>query len=348
MIPHALLTELATRIEKVITRSLSRLPKKRKTLEVWRYVIYNIAVMKYDIDENLKGLAKLRQPMNGAFFAIANTILRPFYRLLKGKDILYEKLCVDSPYGKVRIHLIRKKELTYPLPCIIYYHGGAFMRRAAPHHYRNAKSYALNCDCAVAFVDFCLAPKNRSTRIEGQCLAAYEYLIENESACRLDGRRFMIAGDSSGGFLALKTIKLLRNDEKPLPLCNMLLYPLIYGLEDTLSVQKYTDTPVWDSTILPKLWEKYLDGDYEWVKPEEVAMPTYMEIAEFDCLHDADVRFCRQLEEVGAPVEMVLTERTLHGYDAVDYALTRQCLERRFAFIRKHLHAADGEKNELL
>lgn len=129
-----------------------------------------------------------------------------------------------------------------------------------------------------------------------------------------------------------------------MPLCNMLLYPLIYGLEDTLSVQKYTDTPVWDSTILPKLWEKYLDGDYEWVKPEEVAMPTYMEIAEFDCLHDADVRFCRQLEEVGAPVEMVLTERTLHGYDAVDYALTRQCLERRFAFIRKHL----GEKNELL
>lgn len=295
---------------------------------------------KYEIDPALHGLAKLHQPMNNAYFAVANLVLRPFKRILKEHGCDYKRIQFDGTYGRVKIHLIRPTELEGKLACIVYYHGGAFMRQAAPHHYKNARRYALNCRCALAFVEFCLAPKNRSTRIEGQYLEAYGYLVNHADELGLDGA-FMTAGDSSGGFLAIKVIKLARQSGLPLPKCNMLLYPLIYGLEDTDSVKNYTDTPVWNSTILPEMWKRYLDDGYEWVTAKEVALPTYMEIAEFDCLHDADVRFCREIELAGAPVQTVMTKRTLHGFDAVDYDTTRACLESRYAFIKKWLIWAD-------
>lgn len=301
--------------------------------------------MKYDIDERLNKLAKLNQPMNRAYFAVANAILHPFIATLKCKGLTVRHLKFATEYGKVHVRLVRPEGQCGKLPCLVYYHGGAFMRYAAPHHYRHMRRYALKCNIAVAFVDFCLAPANRSTRIEGQCLRAYTCLLSAAEELGLDANRFMIGGDSSGGFLAIKTVKLLKKANLPLPKCNMLIYPLIYGLEDTRSVAEYTDTPVWNSTVLPKMWRLYLDDGYEWATADEVNIPTYIEIAEYDCLHDADLRFADELKAAGAEVEEVVTERTIHGYDAVDYELTEYCLERRLAFLKKYTITPDICRN---
>ncbi len=296
--------------------------------------------MKYDIDEHLLKLAKLNQPMNRLYFAVANALLHPLVHTLKGRGLRHEYLRFKTEYGKVRIHLVRDDSASGELPCMVYYHGGAFMRYAAAHHYRYIKKYAKECGCAAAFVDFYPAPRCRSTEIEGQCLSAYLYLLENAHKLSLDADRFMTAGDSSGGFLAIKTVSLLC-ERGIKPRCNMLIYPLIYGLEDTESVKKYTDTPVWNSTVIPKMWGYYLDDGYEWTTAEKVCVPTYMEIAEFDCLHDADLRFCDELEATGGYVEKLVTRRTIHGYDAVDYEVTRLAFERRRQFLQKFLIAPD-------
>ena len=297
--------------------------------------------MKYPIDERLHKLARLNQPVNRLYFLAANAVLHPFIRTLKGKGLSHRYIKFKTEYGKVRIHLIRPENTEGALPCMVYFHGGAFMRYAAPHHYRLMKIYALEGNIAVAFVDFYLAPKYKSNRIEGQCLSAYEYLWTHSDALCLDAKRFMTGGDSSGGFLAIKTIKLLKERNIPAPVCNMLIYPLIYGLEDTRSVKEYTDTPVWNSTVLPKMWKYFKDDDYVWVTADEVNIPTYMEIAEFDCLHDADLRFCEELRKAGAEVEEVMTHATIHGYDAVGYEVTQNCLEKRIKFIIRHTIAPD-------
>lgn len=48
-----------------------------------------------------------------------------------------------------------------PLPCLIDFHGGGFVFKAAPHHFALARAYATQTPCAVLFPDYRLLPEHR-------------------------------------------------------------------------------------------------------------------------------------------------------------------------------------------
>ena len=63
---------------------------------------------------------------------------------------------------------------------------------------------------------------------------------------------------------------------------------------------------------------------------------TYIETAQFDCLHDEGLLFARKLKEAGADVEINDTQGTFHGYDdAFDAQIVRKNIERRISILRK-------------
>ena len=92
----------------------------------------------------------------------------------------------------------------------------------------------------------------------------------------------------------------------------MLVYPLTDADMGTQSMRKYTDTPFWDSTYMSLMWDIYFGdqnkGAFEdktgcalkddlkkEALPMHNALPssipdTYIETAEFDCLHDEGTR----------------------------------------------------------
>jgi len=64
--------------------------------------------------------------------------------------------------------------------------------------------------------------------------------------------------------------------------------------------------------------------------------PAYIEVAEFDCLHDDGVLYAKILRDNGIPVEFHEAKGTMHGFDTVFKAPTSQMmLKKRIAYIRQ-------------
>ena len=64
--------------------------------------------------------------------------------------------------------------------------------------------------------------------------------------------------------------------------------------------------------------------------------PAYIEVAEFDCLHDDGVLYAKLLQAGGIPVEFHEVKGTMHGFDTVFKAPTSQAmLKKRTDYIQR-------------
>ena len=64
--------------------------------------------------------------------------------------------------------------------------------------------------------------------------------------------------------------------------------------------------------------------------------PAYIEVAEFDCLHDDGLLFKELLEKENIPVEYHEIKGTMHGFDTKYKAPTSiEAMNKRIAFINK-------------
>ena len=69
----------------------------------------------------------------------------------------------------------------------------------------------------------------------------------------------------------------------------------------------------------------------------EMIPDTYIELAEYDCLHDEGAEYAERLTAAGAAVTVADTRGTFHGYDiAMNARVTRESIARRIGFMRSH------------
>lgn len=132
----------------------------------------------------------------------------------------------------------------------------------------------------------------------------------------------------------------------PMPRAQMLLYPVTDRRMKTESMRKYTDTPICKRGDMEKYFRMYLPTDdltpdmIPYVSPIEAeslkGIPdTYIEVAEFDCLHDEGVELAHRLKDEGVSVELHETSGTMHGYDiAVNCSLMREYMASRLRFLK--------------
>ena len=64
--------------------------------------------------------------------------------------------------------------------------------------------------------------------------------------------------------------------------------------------------------------------------------PAYIEVAEFDCLHDDGELYAKLLKDAGIDVEYHETKGTMHGFDTMINAPTSQeMIRKRVEYMRK-------------
>ena len=125
----------------------------------------------------------------------------------------------------------------------------------------------------------------------------------------------------------------------------MLVYPVIDRRQQTNSMKKYSDTPIWNSKLNDKMWKYYL-GDklishIEYVSPIEAEnfeeIPdAYIETAEFDCLHDEGVQYAETLKSHGCNVELNQTNGTIHGFDMdLKSEITKKWIKHRVDVLKE-------------
>lgn len=306
--------------------------------------------MKYNISRDFKFIRFMTFPIVKAFVPIAEKVLGIFMKVEHSdKQVKITKHTIDTANGQIKALLYEPKNCSATAPAMVYYHGGGFIYKAAPYHYRLVKQYCVQTPCKVLLVDYRLTPKHSYPVPVNDCYSGLEWLIKNADKLNIDKETIIIAGDSAGGNLAAAVTLMARDNNLFKPCAQMLVYPVIDRRMKTVSMRKYTDTPIWNSRLSEKMWTLYLRGNddenIQYASPIEApdlsGLPaTYIETAEFDCLHDEGVEYADALKAAGNTVILNETKNTIHGFEmASKSSIVTESLKTRIRFMRNEFYS---------
>ncbi len=277
-------------------------------------------------------------------------MIRPLMKVIGGvpKDSAVETELFRVPgyrNGTVEIVMFTPKGISTPAPCLVNYHGGGFMFEPYTTHYKLALEYAKEAKCKVAFVNYRLVLDFPMPCPQYDSFEAYKWICAYSAELGIDPDRIGISGDSAGGTLAAVTCMLARDEGLMMPKFQMLLYPSLDTTYDSDSCKRFPDTPVWNSTDAVRMRplvnpnpESMPEFLYSPLKAEDFScLPlAYIEIAEFDCLHDDGINYARKLKAVGIRSYLKEIPGTMHSYDMTLQApTTRRVMHRRIRFLRR-------------
>ena len=299
--------------------------------------------MKYDIDSELKSISAYSGSMVGRLYPLLNA----GYRMQKCRpdnDVNVTQYSTDAYKGEsISTLVIEPKENSKEIPCIMFFHGGGFLMSASNAHYQIAKWYAKRACCRVIMPDYRLLPKNRYPVAIEDCYSTYLWVIENAKKLKINKDKIIAAGDSAGGNIAAAVTAMLYDRDQPLFKGVMLIYPVLDKRMVTGSMKRFSDTPIWDSNCNKMFWDMYLkDADNaKYASVSEIETldffpKTYIEVAQFDCLHDEGIEFGEKLKSQHVLVDIHETEKTCHGYESVFNSLiVKRCMDKRIEWIKE-------------
>lgn len=297
------------------------------------------------IAPELKRAAK-RVPYNRAIIRCANLYQTISLRLTAiPKKVRNRQIQVEG-YKELlcKIDIFEPANAQEKLPCLLYFHGGAFSYKASAYHKKLACIYAIAANCRVFFPDYHLAPRYPFPAAYEDGLAVYKYMMRNAEELAINKERIGLAGDSAGACLAALLCNHYEQEGLAKPCLQMLIYPATDAAMLTDSMKRFTDTPLWNSKNNQRMWSYYCKDlkaeERHKAAPMHSSLPqiipdTYIEAAEYDCLHDEGILYGEKLREAGARVTINETKGTIHGYDVnLHTSIAIRNIEERIAFLR--------------
>lgn len=292
---------------------------------------------KYPISNEF-GIYKLYKiPFNERIFENADRIMSVIPKTIKENNKINFKTKTVKSFDneKINIYIFEPKNININ-KILLYIHGGGFVYRGAKNHYNFCRKLAEEGLCTVVYVDYRLAYKYKYPIPIEDAFAAYKFILKNMKKYK----KIIIGGDSAGGCLAIDVIRKAKDLNMHIPDYLLLFYPVLDKRMNTESMKIYTDTPIWNSVLNKKMWDLYLKGDNTYMSPGEMTdvsfMPkTYIETAEYDCLHDEAIEFAERLKNNNIEVIINETKNTMHGFDIKNGKITKRIINERMELIRK-------------
>ncbi len=302
-----------------------------------RKVKFKLKINKYPINNEF-GIYKLyRIPFNEKLFENANKLMSVLPKMLKKTKKIDFKIKTIKSFDneKINIYIFKPKKVDTK-KVLLYVHGGGLVYKGSINHYEFCKRLAEENVSAVVFVDYRLAYKYKYPVPVEDSFSAYKYILKHIKKYN----KIIVAGDSAGGCLAIDVIRKAKDLNLYIPDYLLLFYPVIDKRMITKSMKEYTDTPVWNSILNKKMWDLYLDGNNSYISPGEMEdvsfMPsTYIETAEYDCLHDEAIEFAEKLKKANIEVVLNETKGTMHGFDMKNGKTTQKIINERIELIGK-------------
>lgn len=289
-------------------------------------------------------------PMSPGFVRLAQKGMKTPRLLWQDPDVRVETRRIPVTGGEIEAYVLTPNGIADPSPCLVNFHGGGFVFEGYASHYQAAMAYAKGAGCRVVYVRYRLAPKHPFPTPQEDCYAALCWVHDHAAELGIDPDRIGVGGDSAGGTLTVTSCLMARDRGAAVhPLFQLLIYPWLDGRSESESYRKYTDTPMWNATLSRKAGP-IINPDPESIplylrSPVEADSlaglpPAYVEVAEFDCLHDDGVLYARLLQDAGIPAVLHEVPGAMHGFDTVFRAPTSQrMIGQRIAYMREMFHS---------
>jgi acetyl esterase len=257
------------------------------------------------------------------------------------------ELAVPGAGGEIPVRLYLPSAAR-PLPVLLYFFGGGWVLGSRDAVDPVCRRLANATPCAVASVEYRLAPEHPFPAGLEDCYAATRRMAEQAAELDLDPGRIAVGGASAGGNLAAAVAQLARERDGPRLAFQLLVYPPLDYRAETGSMREAADPFLFGARDVAWCWSQYLaefaDGESPLASPLRAhdlhgLPPTLVITAEHDPVRDEGELYAARLVEAGVPAEVVRFDGLVHGFfsrpdrfDAAAAAQARAASSLRRAF----------------
>ena len=235
-----------------------------------------------------------------------------------------------------------------PRPCIIYLHGGGFMKGDLDSSDTNAWGYAQDTGACVVSVDYRLAPEHPHPAAFDDCYGVLCWISRDGATLGIDTSRIAVVGDSAGGSLTAALCLAARDRNGPSVAAQVLVYPCTGTDLKSPSYVENANAPGLTTKSMERYYRDYLPGredtDDPYARPDRAKdfsnlPPTFVHPAEIDPLRDDGRIYASKLALVGGEVVFREAKGMIHGFLRARLSGPAAAEEFRAecAFLRQHL-----------
>lgn len=198
-----------------------------------------------------------------------------------------------------------------PFPVVLYIHGGGWVIADRKVYDSSARALANAAGAIIVSTDYRQGPENRFPAAHDDTFAAYQWVRQNAVQFNGDPNRIAVAGESAGGNMAASIAIRARDQRVPLPVHQVLIYPVANYAFDTPSQQVNVTTKPLDTLGLLWFYDRYLstvaDGSnpvFSVLRADTTGLPSATVItADIDPLRSEGAAYAQRLKDSGVAVD---------------------------------------------
>nr|WP_090031614.1 alpha/beta hydrolase [Cellulomonas marina] len=250
----------------------------------------------------------------------------------------------------VRLVLLRPVDAPTAAPCLYHLHGGGLVTGSAYDDLAVAAQLAARAGCAVASVDYRLAPEHPFPAAVEDAYAGLVWLADAAPGLGLDPTRLVVGGISAGGGLAAATALLARDRGGPPLLGQLLVCPMLDDRDGSPSAEQMRGAGAWDADANATAWRAYLGDRYGGEDvPAHAAParatdltglpPAFLDVGSAETFRDEVVAYAERIWLAGGRAELHVWPGGFHGFDALvpDAAVSRDARRARLRWLARVL-----------
>jgi acetyl esterase len=210
-----------------------------------------------------------------------------------------------------------------PHPVLVFYHGGGWVIGDLYTHDGICRAMVNAAGCAVASVDYRLAPEFKYPVPVEDSYAGLLWVVANATRLGLDPARIAVGGDSAGGNLAAVMSLLARDRRGPRLLLQILVYPVTSYDFGTASYRENATGFVLTTEDMRWFWRHYLSREEQGremmaspIQAKSLAdlPPALVITAGCDPLRDEGEAYAARLRDAGVAVTLTRYPGMFHGF----------------------------------
>jgi acetyl esterase len=208
------------------------------------------------------------------------------------------------------------------LPVMIFFHAGGYVFGEPKGMDSFCCLIAREAGCIVASVDYRRAPEGKFPAAHDDAYAATCWIADHAGDLGIDRKRIAVAGNSSGGTLAISVASMALDRNGPKIRQMMLWYPGVGSAGDTQSMKDFSEGYFLNGGLMKWSMAHYLNSPADMQNPliqpllrEDLSglPPTYLMTAGFDPRRDDNKIYADRLAAAGVKTKFHCLTSTIHG-----------------------------------
>ncbi|WP_374652194.1 alpha/beta hydrolase [Rhizorhabdus sp.] len=266
--------------------------------------------------------------------------------------VRHEYVTVPGPAGApdIDLHILTPVNAKGPLPLIYHIHGGGYIVGKASEMVLRHQGLVAELGCALASVEYRLAPETAFPGAIEDCYAGLAWMFERAAERGIDKERVGVMGESAGGGFAAALALLARDRGEYRLAFQHLVYPMLDDRTGTLSEpHPYVGEYVWTASSNRFGWSALLgrepggDDVSPYAAPARATdltglPPAFIYTGALDLFLEEDLDYARRLARAGVPVEFHLFPGAFHGFEmAAESHLAKEASRLSLSALRRFM-----------